>query len=204
MEDTQVKPMEAMAFFRLSAGRWRSQRTTHHLLLRRSETGQTDIEVQTLEANDPRVVEICKLHGTDPSLTVGGCVVSWDGSMAWDSRDDRHEGTTIFVLVPETPYQGQLLREQGYAESVPVVGHYRVDKSQGLVLTTEYETTSVVERFCFMGKNIRLRTNTVKQFGGFSTASFCIEHRVTDGSQADALQNACSGVDVIEFTPLGW
>jgi hypothetical protein len=37
---------------------------------------------------------------------------------------------------------------------------------------------SSVERFWFAGPNLRLRTSTVKRFGGFSTASFCAETRI--------------------------
>ncbi|PZD72469.1 Phycocyanobilin lyase, CpcS-I subfamily [Acaryochloris thomasi RCC1774] len=195
--------MEAMEFFRLSEGRWQSQRTTHHLLLRRSEIGQTEILVEVLAVEYPKVVEICHLHQIDASLVIGGCQVSWKGSMAWDNQSDAHEGSTVFVLVPDgsDAQQGKLLRERGYAESVPVVGRYQVD-GEGLILTTEYETMSSVERFCFLNDNVRLRTNTVKQFGGFSAASFCTERRIIDGETDDISDNLTS--QFLEFTPLGW
>lgn len=195
--------MEAMEFFRLSEGRWRSQRTTHHLLLRRSETGQTEILVEVLAIGHPKVVEICHLHQMDASSAIGGCQVSWTGTMAWDDQSGAHKGSTVFVLVPDEPdaQQGKLLREQGYAESVPVVGRYQVD-GEGLILTTEYETMSSVERFCFVNENVRLRTNTVKQFGGFSTASFCTERRIING-EPDAISEDLTP-PVLEFTPFGW
>ncbi|NEO00234.1 MAG: phycobiliprotein lyase, partial [Moorea sp. SIO3I7] len=34
--------MDAMEFFQLSAGNWRSQRTTHHLAFRQAEKGELD------------------------------------------------------------------------------------------------------------------------------------------------------------------
>ncbi|ASC71725.1 phycobiliprotein lyase [Halomicronema hongdechloris C2206] len=172
--------MEAMDFFRLSEGHWRSQRTTHHLPFRRAELGMLQIEAQALEADDPKVVEICQLHEIDPSLAIGGASVQWQGSMAWDQDDNGHSGSTILALVPDEqqPHQGSLLRERGYAEIVPVVGRYEVDEQDGLVLITEYETMSSIERFWFPNANLRLRTSTVKRFGGFSTASFCAETRL--------------------------
>jgi len=172
--------MDAMEFFQLSSGKWRSQRTTHHLPFRRAEIGDSAIYVEALAADRPKIVEICQLHKIDPDLAVGGAFVSWEGSMAWDKEGDNHQGTTIFALVPDAdaPRQGRLLRERGYAEIVPVVGRYRMDEEEGLVLITEYETMSSIERFWFVNSNLRLRTSTVKRFGGFNTASFCAEVRI--------------------------
>ncbi len=177
-----------MDFFRLSAGQWNSQRTTHHLPFRRAELGGSVIAVEALEAGDPSVVDICQLHQVDPALAVGGALVTWQGSMAWDKEDENHEGRTVFSLVPnaDNPQRGQLLRERGYAEIVPVIGQYEIDGEGGLLLTTEYETMSSVERFWFANPNLRLRTSVVKRFGGFSTASFCAESRLSGESVEDA------------------
>ncbi|NET33167.1 MAG: phycobiliprotein lyase [Cyanothece sp. SIO1E1] len=177
--------MDVMAFFQLSAGRWRSQRTTHHLAFKSSETGEFEIQVEALAAEHPQVVEICQLHEVDPGLAVGGAYVRWQGEMAWDKKDDNddnHDGSTIFALIPdaEQARQGTLLRDRGYAEIVPVAGRYHMNDEDALVLTTEYETMSSVERFWFASPSLRLRTSTVKRFGGFTTATFCTEIRMAN------------------------
>ena len=174
------KIRDAMEFFERSAGRWRSQRTTHHLPFRRAESGGSDINVETLAASDPKIIEICQMHDVDSNLAIGGAFVSWDGSMAWDKENENHEGTTVFALIPEpaNPRKGKLLRERGYAEIVPVAGLYEMDNEDGLILITEYETMSIVERFWFVSPNLRLRSSTVQRFGGFNTATFCAESRV--------------------------
>jgi len=180
--------MDAMEFFQLSAGRWLSSRTTHHLAFKRSELGESEINVETLAADHPEIVALCELHQIDPSLSVGGSRVNWLGTMAWDKEgDENHEGKTVFAIVPDAdnPRLGKLLRERGYAEIMPVVGLFYMDDEDGLVLTTDYETMSSVERFWFASPNLRLRTSTVKRFGGFSSGSFCTESRVaqdTEGS----------------------
>lgn len=176
-----------MEFFQLSTGRWRSQRTTHHLAFKRTEAGESEIQVEALAADHPQVIEICEIHQVDPKLAIGGAFVSWQGAMGWDRDDDNHEGSTVFALIPdqEKPQQGILLREKGYAEVVPVAGQYQMDDEDGLVLTTEYETMSSIERFWFPSPNIRMRTSTVKRFGGFSTATFCSEVRIADNSEVD-------------------
>ncbi len=173
--------MNALEFFQLSEGLWRSHRITHHLLLRRSESGNTEIQVQVLAPEDSKVIEICQLHHVQPQLAIGGCFVQWQGAMAWDQDDDTpHRGSTVLVLVPQAgnASSGQLLRERGYAESIPVVSQYQMDAQSGLVLTTEYETMSSQERFWFANPNLRLRTTTVKSFGGFNTTSFCAESKL--------------------------
>ncbi len=177
--------MDGMEFFRRSAGKWRSRRSTHHLAFRRAELGELEITVTALSAEDARVKEICELHEVNPNLAAGGALVQWHGTMGWDREGEGHEDSTIMVLIPneENPRQGKLLREKGYAELMPVAGRYELDAADGLVLTTEYETMSAIERFSFTSNDIRLRTSTVKRFGGFNTASFCIETRI--GSPAD-------------------
>ncbi|BAY63898.1 hypothetical protein NIES22_39880 [Calothrix brevissima NIES-22] len=178
--------MDAMEFFQLSTGKWRSQRTTHHLAFKRSEAGESNILVEALGADHPKVIEICELHQVDPKLAIGGAFVSWQGAMGWDREDENHEGSTVFSLIPDAdnPRQGSLLRERGYAEIVPVAGRYEMDDEDALVLITEYETMSSIERFWFVSPSIRMRTSTVKRFGGFSTATFCTEFRVGDVSDA--------------------
>lgn len=188
--------MDAMEFFQRSAGTWRSQRTTHHLAFRRAEMGASEIQVQALAKEDPRIVELCQMHAVDPALAIGGAYVSWNGTMAWDRNDEEpHAGTTVFALVPDknVPNEGKILRERGYAEIVPIVGHYQMDEDDGLIMTTEYDTMSSVERFWFASADLRLRSSTVKRFGGFSTASFCAESRmnseITDEESASTLES---------------
>lgn len=177
--------MDGLTFFQNSAGQWRSQRTTHHLPFRRAETGGSDIKVETLNKNDPKIVEICEMHSFKPELSVGGSYVAWDGSMQWDKDNEDHKGETVFALIPtaDNPREGKLLRERGYAEIVPVAGEYYLDYDDALVLTTEYETMTIHERFWFVTDDIRMRTSTVQRFGGFNTATFCIEVRETSESQ---------------------
>ncbi|HIK27921.1 MAG: phycobiliprotein lyase [Oscillatoriaceae bacterium SKW80] len=202
--------MDAMEFFQRSAGRWRSQRATHHLPFRRAEIGDSEIIVETLEADDPKVAEICQLHQIDPSKAVGGAFVQWQGSMAWDKENENHSGSTVFAIVPDpdNPKRGQMLRERGYAEIVPVAGRYLIDEEGGLVLITEYETMSSVERFWFANPNLRMRTSTVKRFGGFSTASFCTESRILsepESSKSVDLPAKQNKADAKSFySVLGW
>ena len=193
---------DAKEFFQQSSGKWRSQRTTHHLPFRRAESGNSDINVEFLDAGDEKIAAICQMHDVDPQTSIGGAFVSWDGSMAWDKENEDHQGTTVFALIPdpEDPRKGKLLRERGYAEIVPVAGEYEMDAEDGLVLITEYETMSIIERFWFVNPNLRLRSSTVKRFGGFNTATFCAESRVVEEKVAKTIEN----IDTKAFAISGW
>ncbi|HEY9646339.1 MAG TPA: phycobiliprotein lyase [Chroococcidiopsis sp.] len=200
--------MNVMEFFQQSTGRWRSQRTTHHLAFRRAEAGESDIQVEALPADHPKIIEICQLHDVDPNLAIGGAFVSWHGAMGWDKDDENHQGSTVFALIPdpEQPRNGTLLRERGYAEIIPVAGHYHMDDDNALVLTTEYETMSSIERFWFASPSLRMRTSTVKRFGGFTTATFCTEFRVDAADTTDAPESAeaASSAALPYVSSLGW
>jgi hypothetical protein len=197
---------DGMEFFQRSAGKWRSQRTTHHLPFRRAETGGSDINVESLGADHPKILEICQMHDVDPKLAVGGAYVCWDGSMAWDKEDENHQGDTVFALIPDpdNPRCGKLLRERGYAEIVPVAGRYELDKEDALVLITEYETMSIIERFWFVNPDLRLRTSTVQRFGGFNTATFCAEARVLEQDNCTEAETGHKKLTEQYYAVSGW
>ncbi len=193
---------DALQFFQHSCGHWRSQRSSHHLLHRRAEAGGSFIEVVELQASDPRLIAIAQLHGQDPGALVGGCRVRWNGSMAWDKAGEAHEGESVFGLIPtdERGRKGLLLRDRGYAETAPVAGHFAMDERNALVLTTDYETMSSLERFSFAGPDVRLRTSTVE--GLSNTASFCVETRLAGCAGPSSVQSTMPPAGPL--SPLGW
>ena len=171
---------DALSFFRLSCGRWTSQRSQHHLLHRRAEAGASFIVVEELHKGDVRLAEIAERNNENVERIIGGCWVRWSGSMAWDRAGESHEDQTMFGLIPsdDAGRSGLLLRDRGYAEKAPVAGEFRMDDENGLILTTDYEMMSSLERFWFAGPNLRLRTSTVQ--GLSNNASFCMETRMLD------------------------
>ena len=192
---------DALSFFRLSCGRWMSQRSQHHLLHRRAEAGASFIVVEELFKGDERLADIATRNGEDVSRIVGGCWVRWSGSMAWDRAGESHEDQTMFGLIPsdDAGREGLLLRDRGYAEKAPVAGQFRMDDENGLILTTDYEMMSSLERFWFAGPNLRLRTSTVQ--GLSNNASFCMETRQLDDAPS---KTAVPAAAAAQLAPFGW
>ena len=170
----------ALSFFRLSCGQWRSQRSVHHLLHRRAEAGGSLIVVDDLLPSDERLVSMARQHGQDPARIVGGSHVRWSANMAWDRDGDAHDGETCFALIADGvgDRSGTLLRDQGYAEKAPATSTFDMDDRDGLILRTNYEMMTVWERFSFCGPDVRVRSSTVE--GLSNNASFCIETRLAD------------------------
>jgi hypothetical protein len=170
--------MNIEEFFELSAGKWFSHRTSHHLAFKQSEDGKSDIVIETLAADHPEVIKLCQQYEIDPSAASCGARVTWNGTMEWD--EEKHQGSTVLVTVPDAdkPGEGKLLREMGYAEKAPVAGTYKMGDDGALTLTTEYETMWSEERLWFASPNLRMRVSVLKRFGGFSMASFTSEIRM--------------------------
>lgn len=186
--------MNIVEFFEQSAGKWFSQRTSHHLAFKQSESGKSNIHIEMLAKDSPEVIQLCQQHQIDPDLALCGARVSWEGTMEWD--EEKHEGSTVLVPVadPDRANEGKLLREMGYAEKAPVAGRYVVSEDGALTLITEYESMYTEERLWFASPNLRLRTSILKRFGGFSMASFCSEIRmgVTQPANTDAAATQAS------------
>ena len=107
----------------------------------------------------------------------------------------------MFGLIPsdDSGRSGLLLRDRGYAEKAPVAGEFRMDEENGLILTTDYEMMSSLERFWFAGPNLRLRTSTVQ--GLSNNASFCMETRMLDTPAPSASTRAKQAQTL---APFGW
>jgi phycoerythrin-associated linker protein len=170
-------------FIERSLGTWRSQRSAHHLAFHHFEEVSSRIEILPLENNDDRVIALCKANQVDPHLVSSPFYMAWEGQSDWD-EDEVLSGSTVLAPVPdlENPSQGKLLREQGYAETVPAIGYYNLIEDGSFVLTTMYERAAAEEKIWFATPNLRFRVSLIKTGGGtgVTTASFSSEIRVLD------------------------
>ena len=196
---------DALSFFQRSCGRWRSQRSVHHLLHRRAEAGGSLIVVDDIDRTDTRLQELASAHGQSPEAVVGGSYVRWSASMAWDQSEEGHDGETFFGLIPDSDdgRSGLLLRTMGYAEKAPATSRFSMDSEDGLILETAYETMTVWERLSFLSPDIRVRSSTVQ--GLSNNASYCVECRVSDSTHhANQASNAARAEALPSISALGW
>ena len=167
-------------FVERSLGKWRSQRSAHHLAFQHFEEVTSQIEILPLENNDERVIALCKKNQIDPHQISSPFYMSWKGESDWD-EDEVLAGSTVLVPVPdlENPALGKLLREQGYAETVSAIGQYQLVEDGSFILNTKYERATAEEKIWFATPNLRFRVSLIKTGDGkgVTTASFSSEIR---------------------------
>ncbi|MBD2678665.1 MULTISPECIES: phycobiliprotein lyase [Nostoc] len=186
--------MNIEEFFQLSAGKWFSHRTIHHLALNQSEHGKSDTIIETLPADHPEVSKLCQQYEINPSSASCALKVTWNGTM--EGEQVKHSGSTVLVSVPDTdnPAQGKLLRQIVDAQKTLVPGRYQIDSDGALTLITEDETIKSEERLWFASPNLRMRVNVLKRSGGFNITSFTSEIRLAGFPPAAKTSEAAKSV----------
>ena len=104
--------MDITQFVELSIGRWRSQRSAHHLAFSHFEAVQSVIDIVALSPEDQAVIALCKSYNVDQSQIVSPFGMTWEGQSDWD-EDAQMKGSSILVPVPDpdVPNRGKLLRD---------------------------------------------------------------------------------------------
>ncbi|GCA77717.1 putative phycoerythrobilin lyase CpeS [Microcystis aeruginosa NIES-2520] len=172
--------MDIRQFVELSLGRWRSQRSAHHLAFTHFEQVKSTIDIVPLKKEEQEVIDLCKSYDIDANFASNPFRMSWQGESDWDD-ESTFEGTTILIPIPDenNPRSGRLLRDQGYAETIPSIGRYHFQEDGTFVLLTEYERATAEEKIWFVNPNFRLRVSLIKtsEGTGVVTASFSSEIR---------------------------
>ena len=173
--------MSIIEFVEKSLGRWRSLRSVHHLAFSHLEEVNSEIEIISLDKNDPQVISLCQDNNIDPNLAQTPFKMSWEGESDWDEKEEL-KGSTILVPIPDhdNPLQGRLLRDQGYAETMPAVAKYTIQEDGTFVLITQYDRASAEEKIWFVNPQLRFRVSTIKTSSGkgATTASFSSEIKI--------------------------
>ena len=177
--------MEITQFVDRSIGRWRSQRSAHHMIFSHFEAVRSDIDIVAIAPDHEEVIALCKSYDIDPARATSPFRMAWEGQSDWDEDNPEMKGTCILVPIPDPnfPQRGQLLRDQGYAETVAAVGEYTFTEDDMFVLVTPYDRASAEERIWFVNPNLRLRVSLIKtsEGTGVVTASFASEIRSVSG-----------------------
>lgn len=180
--------MDIDTFVARSLGRWRSQRSAHHLAFAHFEEIRSTISIEGLEKDDPAVIALCESQGFEVGAIATPFKMSWEGETDWN-EDEVLKGQTILVPVPnpDGSNSGKLLRDQGYAETIPAAGHYVIGADDTFVLTTGYDRAAAEEKIWFASDTLRFRVSLIKTSNGkgVTTSSLSSEVRLPDPIDSD-------------------
>ncbi len=172
--------MDINQFVASSIGQWKSQRSAHHMIFSHFEAVRSVIDIVALTVDRPEVIDLCTSYDIEPSQAVAPFQMSWEGESDWDEKEVL-KGSTILVPIPDSKLanQGKLLRDRGYAETMPAVGEYKITEDGVFILNTEYDRAAAEERIWFVNPNLRFRVSQIKTSdgNGVITASFSSELR---------------------------
>lgn len=173
--------MDVQEFFELSAGKWFSQKTSHHLTLKQSAHGKSDLVIDILPSDDPQVVQLCQQAQVEPSMVWGGARYNWKAVNGEPQQQATvtQPGTAIAILVPTQSGSntGTLFRTSN-GMTTPVCARYTLGSDNALTLITEAGQTHSEERIWFESDNVRLRTTISTDKNGDALAAFYTEIRM--------------------------
>lgn len=180
-------PMTMMDFFRKSEGIWFIQRAVHHFDSVADESGESNLIVDVLEPRDPRIVEICQTQGVEPSKAAGGAQFSWQSNTKEFTYDSKYAAILVDIPNDDGRRVGQLLRDRGYVENMPVVGRYSFADDGVLTIDNEYDKNQGQERCWFLSDDFRVRVSTARLANGINLMTYCSERRFVTENDLSAM-----------------
>lgn len=148
------------AFFRQSAGNWKSERRYYTLKQDTSQEVVSSIAIEFLERGDARLEELARLHHLPQGVTFAcGSRVTWESHYI-GPKGKPSEGSTLFGIIGDTLY-----RDRGFATSEPVTAQLYFPNSQTLCLKTEYGGSTFEEEIKLIGRKYRTRQTIVSRAG---------------------------------------
>ncbi len=176
--------MNVQEFFELSAGRWFSQKTSHHLTLKQSAHGKSDLVIDLLPSDDPQIIQLCQQAQIDPNLIWGGAKYTWKGTKQWDAQSQNQanqQGAEIVISIPDRSgaSAGKLFRTVNGGSDRLVMAQYTMGDDNALTLLIEQDLTTTEDRIWFESNNVRLRTTIITQTNGNAVANFYTEIRMS-------------------------
>ncbi len=179
-------PMTMMAFFLKSEGVWFTQRTVHHFDVVADESGESNLIVDVVKADDQRVIDVCKSQNIDPAQAAGGATFAGQANLS-DSAPSSSAALLVDVPDDETGLSGKLVRDRGYVETIPVVSRYWFGQDGVLTIDTDYETNQGQERCWFLTDDFRVRVSTARMMNGVNLMTYCSEKRFVTPEDVAAL-----------------
>ena len=98
MTMTFQAPMTMKQFFAKSEGIWFIERNVHHFDAVFNESGESNLIVDVIHPDSPKVEEVCALQGFDPKMARGGASFRWMATT--DEKEPNANYAAILIDIP--------------------------------------------------------------------------------------------------------
>ena len=173
--------MNLESFVERSEGQWRSMRSGHSLAFQQFEEVLSQITIERLDANDPRVIDLLGADSSQQGTPLAPFRMEWSAESDWEPDDpgEVSSGSCVLVPIPTNEESGVLLRSVGYAEAEQATSHYRFLSDGTFVLSTKYGQSIAEERIWFVSEHVRCRSSVLRtsEGSGVLQTSFASEVR---------------------------
>ncbi|WAL61659.1 phycobiliprotein lyase [Thermocoleostomius sinensis] len=162
------------AFFRRSAGEWRSERRYYTLPDGQTKEMVSVITIRFLEQGCDELRQLARLHQLeDDAIMTCGAEVSWNSADSVSGRK-QSKGLTLFGALGET-----LFRDRGFATPQPVTAQYYFTNPDTLCLRTEYKGSVFEEELKLVGQQYRTRQTIISRAGEQQMIGQYLEKRLS-------------------------
>ncbi|MEB3295396.1 MAG: phycobiliprotein lyase [Synechococcales bacterium] len=170
--------MDIQAFFQLSAGKWSSIKSDHHVDVTQQQSGRSMIEMELLEPDHAAIAQLCQAHQISPDQIVCAAQVKWDGFLEGDTKNQVGSQVMAAIASTDDRRQGKLLRTSGRFATPAPATEFVFGAGNEITLTTEQGGLTMVERIWYESDNVRMRHTKIYRPDGSNSIVFCSEIRL--------------------------
>jgi hypothetical protein len=165
--------MDIVEFFKLSAGKWSSIRSSHDLNSGQQVASKATLQFEWLEPTAPEIAQLVAQHQFDASLVWGGWRLNWE-DVTDLGKKKLGQGMLVAIANADDANQGTFFQVNG---SASLQGRYAFSQEK-LCLMADAGEFQTEEQLWFESDNVRLRSSVAKNAQGLGVASFYSEVRL--------------------------
>lgn len=161
------------AYFRLSEGKWHSQRRYYTLQVGETQEVISDLTVEFLPCGSEPLIELAHLHELDEATVLtSGALTTWQSNYIGPSPKTL-SGSTLFGVLGNLLY-----RDRGFSTAKPVTAQFHLRDAKTMCLKSEYSGNCFEEEIKLIGTNYRTRQTIISRAGEEQMIGQYLETRV--------------------------
>lgn len=161
------------AYFRLSEGKWHSQRRYYTLKGGETQAVVSYLTVTFLPQGSKELLKLARLHELEDEMALtSGALTTWESNYIGTSSKTL-SGSTLFGVLGDLLY-----RDRGFSTGKPITAQFHLRDSKTMCLKSEYSGNCFEEEIKLIGTNYRTRQTIISRAGEEQMIGQYLETRV--------------------------